>query len=57
MSKFLVFESREKDVQNDLLRLHYLGVSFGKILDISNINNFVFALLTIFGEYETYAKS
>ena len=39
-----------------LQRFYWLGISFGKVLDISNVNNLTYTMLLVFEEYDILTK-
>lgn len=36
--------------------MYWLGISFGKVLDITNVNNLTYTLLLVFEEYDILTK-
>jgi len=45
-------------LQKKLHKLYMLGIAFGKVIEVSNVNNLTYSILLTFKEYEAlYASS
>lgn len=45
-------------MQKKLHKLYMLGIAFGKVIEVSNVNNLTYSILLTFKEYEAlYASS